>query len=79
MMQVVDMTFGTDIKLNYQLFYKLKLIGRGKFNHLIITLIDNVSKKKKKKTKNQLEQCPFQTTKKLSIFPTKLIKRQKGS
>ena len=32
------MTFGYDIMLNYQLFQKLKLIGRGKFNHLTITL-----------------------------------------
>jgi hypothetical protein len=32
------MTFGSDTMLNYQLFQKLKLIGRGKFNHLTITL-----------------------------------------
>jgi hypothetical protein len=29
------MTFGSDIMLNYNLFEKLKLIGRGKFNNLI--------------------------------------------
>jgi hypothetical protein len=32
------MTFGSDTMLNYQLSQKLKLIGNGKFNHLIITL-----------------------------------------
>jgi hypothetical protein len=32
------MTFGSDTILNYQLSQKLKLIGRGKFNHLTITL-----------------------------------------
>ena len=32
------MTFGSDTMLNYQLSQKFKLIGRGKFNHLIITL-----------------------------------------
>jgi hypothetical protein len=30
---------GSDTMLNYQLSQKLKLIGRGKFNHLTITLI----------------------------------------
>jgi hypothetical protein len=29
------MTFGSDIMLNYNLFEKLKLIGRDKFNNLI--------------------------------------------
>ena len=29
---------GDDTMLNYQLSQKLKLIGRGKFNHLTITL-----------------------------------------
>ena len=37
------MTFGSDTMLNYQLFQKLKLIGRGKFNHLTITLTHFVS------------------------------------
>jgi hypothetical protein len=32
-------TFGSDIMLNYQLSQKLKLLGRSKFNHLIITLM----------------------------------------
>jgi hypothetical protein len=32
-------TFGSDTKLNYHLSQKFKLIGRGKFNHLINTLI----------------------------------------
>jgi hypothetical protein len=27
-------TFGSNIMLNYQLSQKLKLIGKGKFNHL---------------------------------------------
>jgi hypothetical protein len=31
-------TFGFDTILNHNLPYKLKLIGRGKFNHLINTL-----------------------------------------
>jgi hypothetical protein len=31
-------TFGSDTMLNYQLSQKLKLIGRDKFNRLIITL-----------------------------------------
>jgi hypothetical protein len=31
-------TFGSDTMLNYQLSYKLNLIGRDKFNHLTITL-----------------------------------------
>jgi hypothetical protein len=31
-------TFGFDTMLNYHLFQKLKLIGRNKFNHLIISL-----------------------------------------
>jgi hypothetical protein len=31
-------TFGADTMLNYQLSQKLKLIGRDKFNHLIISL-----------------------------------------
>jgi hypothetical protein len=31
-------TFDFDIMLNYHLFQKLKLIGRCKFDHLIITL-----------------------------------------
>jgi hypothetical protein len=31
-------TFGSDTMLNYQLSQKLKLIGRCKFNHLIISL-----------------------------------------
>jgi hypothetical protein len=31
-------TFGSDTMLNYHLSQKLKLIGRGKFNHLINTL-----------------------------------------
>ena len=30
--------FDSDIMLNYQLSQKLKLIRRGKFNHLTITL-----------------------------------------
>jgi hypothetical protein len=34
------MTFGSDIMLNYQLFQKVKLIGRDKFNHLTINLTD---------------------------------------
>jgi hypothetical protein len=29
-------TFGSDTMLNYQFSHKLKLIGRGKFNHLTI-------------------------------------------
>ena len=32
------MTFGSDTMINYHLSQKLKLIGRGKFNHLTITL-----------------------------------------
>jgi hypothetical protein len=32
------MTFDFDTMLNYKLSQKLKLIGRGKFNHLIISL-----------------------------------------
>jgi hypothetical protein len=32
------MTFDFDTMLNYQLSQKLKLIRRGKFNHLTITL-----------------------------------------
>jgi hypothetical protein len=31
-------TFGSDTMLNHHLSQKLKLIGRGKFNHLINTL-----------------------------------------
>jgi hypothetical protein len=31
-------TFSSDTMLNYHLFQKLKLIGRGKFNRLINTL-----------------------------------------
>jgi hypothetical protein len=41
-------TFGFDTILNYHLSQKLKLIERGKFNHLINTLtlsiIDNLYK-----------------------------------
>jgi hypothetical protein len=33
---------GSDTMLNYQLFQKLKLIGRSKFNHLTITLTISV-------------------------------------
>jgi hypothetical protein len=36
-----SMTFGSDIMLDYQLSKKLKLIGSGKFNHLIITLTNS--------------------------------------
>jgi hypothetical protein len=36
------MTFGSNIMLNYQLFQKFKLIGRDKFNHLIITLTQTI-------------------------------------
>jgi hypothetical protein len=32
-------TFGSDTKLNHHFFQQLKLIGKGKFNHLIISLI----------------------------------------
>jgi hypothetical protein len=32
------MNFGYNTMLNYQLFQKLKLIGRSKLNNLIITL-----------------------------------------
>jgi hypothetical protein len=32
------MTFGSDTMLDYHLFQKFKLIGRGKLNHLINTL-----------------------------------------
>ena len=32
---------GSDTMLNYQLSKRLKLIERGKFNHLIITLTDS--------------------------------------
>jgi hypothetical protein len=32
------MTFGFDTMLNYYLFQEFKIIGRGKFNHLTITL-----------------------------------------
>ena len=32
------MIFGSNTMLNYQLSQKLKLIGRGEFNHLIISL-----------------------------------------
>jgi hypothetical protein len=38
------MTFGSDTKLNYQLSQKLKLIGRGKFNHLTIILTLSLGK-----------------------------------
>jgi hypothetical protein len=34
-------TFGSDTMLNYHLFQKLKLIRKGKFNHLINTLTSN--------------------------------------
>jgi hypothetical protein len=32
-------TFDSDTKLNHRFFQQLKLIRRGKFNHLIISLI----------------------------------------
>jgi hypothetical protein len=32
------MTFDSDIMLNYQLSQKFKLVGRDKFNYIIITL-----------------------------------------
>ena len=35
-------TFDFDTMLNYQLSQKLKLIGRGKFNHLTFTLTSTV-------------------------------------
>jgi hypothetical protein len=41
------MTFDSNTMLNYQFSYKVKLIGRNKFNHLIITLTYSSPKKKK--------------------------------
>ena len=36
--RIDPMTFGSDTMINYHLSQKLKLIGRGKFNHLTIIL-----------------------------------------
>jgi hypothetical protein len=48
-------TFGFDTMLDYHLSQKLKLIGRGKFNHLINTLTRGYIYIKKKKTRKAEE------------------------
>jgi hypothetical protein len=65
------MTFGADTMVNYQLSQKLKLIGKCKFNHLIIILshFKNKNCACAQRTMNALANIRTATTKKKITSP----------